>query len=397
MVNRSFLVNQFVSVHYPGACFLALLLIAGCASNKSVSSPASSPQSGGSSSSQSFVYASDQSSNQLSGWQFNGNALAALSGSPYAAGSGPDDLALSANGQFLYGVMTQQEPGVPGSSCTASPDELDAWSIDQSTGTLTLIQQLSLHDSCGYLAMDPAGDFLYVTERSLQAASSDGFVEVISLDSSTGKMTLASGSPYQVAQAPMAAAVSGCGCFLYAVQQAQGNSAGIMVFSRDEDTGAVQYVTTVPATGGAQDRLVASPYGNWLYRLAQNTGTLTTYAIDTTTGNLTQLSTNATAANATRVAADSTGSYVAAATAEGVYVFAVNSSSGALTPIAGSPFGGAAVSVSFDPPGEHFVVLSTNSSGNMQVNVYTLAGSSATLQATASAASYAADAVMVPK
>lgn len=391
------MVSHLVRLQCTGACaFLSLFLIAGCASNKSASASQSSSQGSSSSSSPSFVYASDQSSNQLSGWLVNGSALTALPGSPYAAGSGPTDLALSADGHFLYGIMTQEQPTVPGSACTGSPDEVDAWSIDQTTGTLTLIQQLPLHESCGYLSIGPKGDYLYVAERALEGASSSGFVEVIGLNAATGQMTLTSASPYKFAQVPMDTVVSGCGCFAYAVEQGPGDSAGILVFSRDEDTGALQYVSTVPATGTDLDRLVASPYGNMLYRLAEDTGALTTYSIDTTTGNLTLMGTTATGATAMSVAADSTGSYVAAATAKGVYVFTVGTTGG-LTPIKGSPFGSAAVSVNFDPPGEHFVALSTDSSGNMHVSVYALAGASAALQATASASSYAADAVMLPQ
>ena len=54
-----------------------------------------------------FLYVTDSKQNLVYGFQINGGALTALSGSPFATGGQPGAIVLDANGKYAFVANTQ--------------------------------------------------------------------------------------------------------------------------------------------------------------------------------------------------------------------------------------------------------------------------------------------------
>lgn len=336
--------------------------------------------SGGGNQPQDLVYEDDQLNDVINGWIFDPsvNTLNQASGSPAIADQGPYQLLASPNGNFLYAIMAQAQPTVRGSVCTNAPTEVIAYSIDHATGALTLLQRLNLNGYCGgyTAAMDPAGKFIYAGEVDQNDAS--GMIDVVSLDATTGKMSLVSGSPFASTTWPqMPGQLAVAGNYLYAANNAQGTTTGILIYKRDSNTGAVQFQSGY--TISAQDRIAVLPSGTSLYSVELDSGTVTEFTIDSSTGSLTPKGTVSSGHDAFQMATDPTGHYAAVGASDGVHVYTVDPS-GRLNQVSGSPFGGTAtISVAFDASGSYLTAIQQQAVSGQYVNVYNLSGGTAKL------------------
>lgn len=121
----------------------------------------------------SFVYVTLNSSSQVAGFAIDAKTgqLTPISGSPFATGQNPANLALS--NDFLY-VVNEKNGSVSG------------YSIDSSTGTLTSMAGSPFFQDIGTLVPDPSGKYLYLS-------SSVGIV-VCSINPQTGVLTAEPGS-----------------------------------------------------------------------------------------------------------------------------------------------------------------------------------------------------------
>jgi 6-phosphogluconolactonase (cycloisomerase 2 family) len=219
--------------------------------------------------------------------------------------------------------------------------------------------------------MDPAGKFFF--ERKFDGGCES--VTVFTINATTGRTTLVSGSPFSTSGAnwPQADAltVTPNGKFLYATSLgptagcATGNN--ISAFVVDQTTGAL---TPVPGSGfsdGNQPlRAVADKNSKFLYVSSNKTpGSISVFSIDQNTGALTPIlgspfaGRNLGGSHSDFLALTPSGSFLYSlntlgVSSENISVFAVDSSSGALSEITGSPFccteglGG----VSIDPSGK---------------------------------------------
>lgn len=344
---------------------------------------------GGNSSGGDLVYESNQYQDQINGWvfDFSSGTLSPASGSPALTDSGPTQLLFSPNHNFLYALMSQLEPTVRGSNCTNAPTEIIAYTVDHASGALSLLQRISLNGTCGKEAMDPAGHFLYVGETD--AVESGGKIDVLSLDSNTGRMSLVPGSPFASSGIPWDLTVAGN--YLYATDLSYGTTTGLLIYRRDPNTGAVQFqsgYTIVP-----QNYVAALPDGSRVYSVEANSGTISEFRVDASTGNLTPIGTVPSGHDASEIEADPTGKYVAVPFADGVDVYTV-SATGELTPMAGSPFGSGTTGISamFDSTGTHFAAIQSR-----DVNIYALTGGTAQMITSATVADYPARVTMATK
>lgn len=196
---------------------------------------------------------------------------------PTEAGSGADDMII-VNGKFLY---------IP------YPDinKVQAFTIDHSTGALTAIagSPFALQSTAGADAVvsDPQGRFLFVGDE----IHGTGAVSVFQINSTTGVLTEAPGSPFLsfgVFDAD-SMTVDGTGKFLYVAQGFF--SAPVLAFSIDQNTGALSPVAGSPfAMNVAQ--IHADPGGKFLLGVqevqdatsAASDMHIYVFAIDATTG-----------------------------------------------------------------------------------------------------------------
>jgi 6-phosphogluconolactonase (cycloisomerase 2 family) len=239
-------------------------------------------------------------------------ALTAISGSPFStAGTHPNAIAAHTSGKFLY-------------VANSGTDDVSAFTIDTSTGSLTAI----------------------------------------------GSPTLAGGSS-ATAGSPVGLAVHPNGKFLYAAMDAT----GIAVFSINTTTGALTFVNTVVPIGGGQPQsVIAESTGKFLYA-ADGVTNVEAFSIDSTTGNLTPLTSNSTVAAGTVpivLVADSTAShvYVASQGSNNAFSFGILTT-GVLSAI-GSPVatGSSPSAIAIDSSGKFVYV--TNFSGSPDISIFSI-------------------------
>ena len=100
-----------------------------------------------------FAYVTNGNSNDVSAYTINSatGALTAVTGSPFAAGTGPTSVAVDPWGRFLYVA----NGGFPGS--------VSVYVINPTNGALTALASLSVSGTPAGVAVDPTGKFVYVT------------------------------------------------------------------------------------------------------------------------------------------------------------------------------------------------------------------------------------------
>jgi 6-phosphogluconolactonase len=266
--------------------------------------------------------------------------------------------------QFLY---------VPYASTSASPS-LYAWSIDGSTGALTVMagSPFSVPDVAGIassaqpmhsITTDPTGTFLYIADAT------DKRIDAFQINSTSGVPTPVPGSPFSASIGPWNLAVDGLGHYLYATQgTASGEGVQVEVFTLNSTTGALSNGTTMSTLNMWQ--LHGEPLGKYMIGVDGLTGETgdnkpadpNVYVFSIGSGGaLTQVGKFPTASGngPTGVVVHPSGTFVYDFSVSTLTNFdgpldgfALDPSSGALTPLAGSPFTGGGAFTS--PDGGHF-------------------------------------------
>ena len=287
-----------------------------------------------------YVGNSSSGSSYLNGYLLSSGALTATTSSPYNLNYTPTAVAVTPSGSFVYiaadsavstagvygysvgtgGALTILNSGTalstqPEESLAISPDgnwlfalnsaqTLDEYTIDTSTGGLTLSNSFELSGASGgvitpyTIEVSPTGDYV-------ACALGTGGVEIFSLDESTGALGTANLiSPSSSSIGIFALAIDGSD-YLYAA-----GTAGLQVFS-------VTTAGTPPALSpypiGSSPRSVALST-NYNYVYVANQGSSTISAFSTASGVLTALAGSPFAAPTSvgAIGADSTGNYLLA-------------------------------------------------------------------------------------
>jgi 6-phosphogluconolactonase len=218
----------------------------------------------------SFLFALNQVSGSISVYSINSGsgALTPVAGSPFSAFPNPISFAITPSGKFLYVV-------------NANLASVFAYTI--TSGVLRPVAGLPVQVGNGPFAItvDPAGHFVYV------ANSSDSTVSVLSINSSTGALTLL--NSFATGTQPTSVAV--LGQYLYVANLGSSN---ISVFSVAPATGVLTQITSSPfSAGGAPLFEVIDPDGKFLYTGSQSAMTISVLSIDSSTGVLTTTSQSA--------------------------------------------------------------------------------------------------------
>ncbi len=266
-----------------------------------------------------FLYASDPLTAQLYGYSIDqgSGALTALSASPFATGalSFPAQLASPQATTLLY---------------AADVGRVDAFMIGTNGMPTPLSGSPFATGANLFLTVDPSGNFLYTP-----VLDPPGGVAAFNIGLS-GTLTQVSGSPFAVPGQALPSnpptAIVDTGSFVYETLPATGQIAG---FSINTGTGVLTPAPGSPfAVTGIPIALVSAR--GFVYTI--DGLNIAGYSINPDNGALTALSGSTSAIGAVAMATDSLSQHLYVAGALGIQAFSINSNTGALAPLAGSPF-----------------------------------------------------------
>jgi 6-phosphogluconolactonase len=258
-------------------------------------------------------------------------------------------MAVDPSGRFAY--VTSNGPIANGyvSTAMAKPSStvellssetylIAGYAIDRATGVLTALTgspftYSALEASISIAKMDPIGRYLYV------ANSLENYVWAYVVDSTSGALTMVSGSPFDMGAGTTGLVIDPTGQYLYVASVDK-----ITAFKIDPEFGLIpgaSYASTNPLA------LAIDGSGHYLYAVNHyaDTNNLSAYSIDPFTGVLTPVPGSPFTAGVgpNDIEVDFSGKFVYVANAESgllgdVSVFSIDATNGSLTQVSGSPF-----------------------------------------------------------
>jgi 6-phosphogluconolactonase len=297
---------------------VAVLILAGCTS-------------GGGITPSKFLFASNEGSNNtVSAFTINASTGALTPvGAPIAADNGPNFMAVTPNGSFLYVTNTNTNPG-----------KVSAYSIDRTTGALTAVTGspfITTNDSGPFgIAVDPSGKFLYTANNTA--------ISAFTINATTGALTDVPGTPFPPGAAgalPEDLRVDPTGKFLFVSNT---GPQVVSAFTIDATTGALTAVAGSPFPTAAATLLglVVDPTGKFVYTVDDTNNNILAFSINATSGVLTPagppFATGGMGSQLMAVGRTGKFLYVSDVNSNDIAALAINATTGALTPITGSPF-----------------------------------------------------------
>lgn len=232
-----------------------------------------------------YAYVGNQSDNTISGYAVDNSsgALTAVPGSPFTGPTGPRQTAVELFGEYVY-VANGGGSGVYG------------FSIASATGTLTAISGSPFPGGAGPrgIVVDTSGEYVYTANRTDNNVS--GYV----VNASSGVLTAVPGSPFAIpssseqAPGPQKLTVDPTGKFLYVTDHLTGDIAG---FTINTSTGALTLMSGSPFSDEETPNIdiqpfaiVVAPSGKFVYVTNHGTSTISVYSVNSTSGALTPVS-----------------------------------------------------------------------------------------------------------
>jgi YVTN family beta-propeller protein len=293
--------------------------------------------------------------------------------STYGFGVFPGSITVDPFGKFAYVT----NGGDPWGYEAGSNGSVAMYTIDATTGTLTSTG--TTNGNCpglcnpSSMVVDASGKFAYVVTGGTGIPFS---VAMYTIDATTGALT--SIGTIAAGPVPISVAVDPAGNFVYvAAQNATPGSAGsLSVYAINATTGALASIGTI-AAGTDPVSVAVAPFGKFAYVTNSGSNDVSMYTIDATTGDLTSMGTIAAGTDPVSVAVDSAGkfAYVANSGSNDVSMYSINSTTGSLTLIGMLAAGLSPTSIAIHPSGKFAYV--TNSGSN-DVSMYSI-GSTGTL------------------
>jgi 6-phosphogluconolactonase (cycloisomerase 2 family) len=231
-----------------------------------------------------FAYVASPFSQSIYSFAVNGEsgALQAI-GEPLLVGPAPDHrlpafVAADPSGHFVY-VTQLADPAAP-----ANDNGIRGYRVNQETGALSELPESPFGEGgvvAGAIAFRPDGQFLF---------SSGGALNAYAIDPDSGNLSLVEGSPFttDVGSDPWAInlAVTPQGDFVYVshflpTQHVSG-------FAIDPESGALQAVPGSPITTGAPYSIAIDPTGRFLL-VGDDSGHVPAYSLSRDDGSLSAL------------------------------------------------------------------------------------------------------------
>jgi 6-phosphogluconolactonase (cycloisomerase 2 family) len=255
--------------------------------------------------------------------------LTAVSGSPFAAGNGSQSLAFDATGAYLY-------------VANLTDNTISGYTVNASTGALTELANspyAALGNNPQPSQIVTAGNYLYVAD------SGTNVVEFFAVAAGTGELSRPSTEkPAATDTGPVSVAVSASGSVLFTANTGSGQQGSISAFKISSSTGSLTAVAGNPLAISAGEYISVDPHGKYLFvtEFSSVTSGVAVYPIDSTTGALGAAVTGspfATGAIPYSVSVDPTDRFVYVGNdgSANVSEFTLDGSSGSLTPVPGSP------------------------------------------------------------
>jgi 6-phosphogluconolactonase (cycloisomerase 2 family) len=216
-----------------------------------------------------FLYVGNEAYN-ISAYKVHtqNGAISEIPGSPFPANYSSFQLIVDPTGRFLF---------------AGSYDTASAFSIDQATGALTLIDSVAAGSSETWIALDKTSKFLY-------AASNAGTGDFYGygINSTNGSLTLLPGFPFYTGVSQREAASVVQNGFIYIAQNYNGGE--VAGYTSDTTTGALTPIPGSPFTAGQTAYAVAiDPSGRFVYSADYSANSLIGFSVNQSTGALTPL------------------------------------------------------------------------------------------------------------
>jgi 6-phosphogluconolactonase len=299
-----------------------------------------------------LAFVANQATNDLSAYTVQSNgSLRAVTGSPFAAGGGPNSVAVVPSGLFAY--VADNIPG-----------NVSGFSIAKD-GVVTPIAGSPFVAPTGtaFVTTDPSGRFLYALNCGANCSGTGpGDVGAYTIDQQTGVLTAIAGSPFAAGEYPYSLAVDPTGHFAYVANAGSGD---VYSFSIDSQSGALTQVGLPVAAGTRPISVIVDPWSQYVYTANTGSSNVSAFSINFD-GSLSNVggSPFAVGAYTAAIAASNNGEYVVVAAGLGAYVYSIDDS-GALHRV-GSPVaaGTGPNGVSIDPS-DGFVYIVSPGSGNV--------------------------------
>jgi 6-phosphogluconolactonase len=275
-----------------------------------------------------YLYVTIPATNQLAVFREDpySGILTQLAESPYTVGSGAQAVVVHPSNKYLYVANAGQ-----------GENDISLFDIN-SDGTVSEVTPRTPVGSLPFfLAMDPAGAYLYV------ANVLSNTVSVLSIDSSSGSLTQIHGSPFETNLAAKNMQIAPSGKFLYIsapIQSGNQSLGAVAVFSLNAGVPTLVGLTTTADNNPSG--LAISPNGSYLYTANATANSISIYSISSA-GTLTQVIGSPLSANFQRpvaVTVDPKGQYLYVANqgSNNIASFSISSTTGFPAAVTDSPF-----------------------------------------------------------
>jgi YVTN family beta-propeller protein len=243
--------------------------------------------------------------------------LAPCAPPPSPGSCAPFSVTVDPSGKFAY---TANEGGF-------APTSASMYVIN-TTGALTFLGTVPVVSGgrARSVTVDPKGTFVYLTATTDNPATSAGEVSTYTVNASTGALTLAGSIAAGVA--PVSVTVDPAGRFVYVTNS---DSNDVSMYTIDATTGSLTSIGTITA-GTNPTSVAVDPASKFAYVINSGSDDVSLYSINATTGALTSVGTVATGVFPTSIAVDPSGrfAYVTNSGSNDVSMYSIDAATGAL-------------------------------------------------------------------
>jgi 6-phosphogluconolactonase len=200
-----------------------------------------------------------------------------------------------------------------------SPTSVSIYTINATSGALTLVGTIAARGRAVSVTVDPAGKFAYVTTES--------DLSIYTINKTTG--TLTSIGTITTGTKPVSVAVDPTGKFAYV---ANSGSNDVSMYSINATTEALTSLGPI-AAGTSPTFVAVGPTGKFAYVANSGSNNVSMYSINASTGILTPLGTIAAGVSPRSIAVHTSGkfAYVANSGSNDVSMYSIDANTGALT------------------------------------------------------------------
>jgi 6-phosphogluconolactonase (cycloisomerase 2 family) len=307
----------------------------------------------------------DPSGEKLYGMDHDSNEVVIFSINPSTGALKLENTVRSRGAAYSMAIVSGKDPApyVPKSVyvTNAISNNISAFNIASSSGSLTVISGSPFPTGSfpSAISSDAGGRFVFTGNVG------DSTVSAFTVDAATGTLSPAPGSPFSAGKQPTSVAVDNGAHFVYACNNLDNTISGYSVSAFGALTSVAGFpMSTLPYLDPLA--LTIDPRGKVLYVVNATSNNVVSYSIDPGTGSLTELGEVATGSFPDSVAVDPTGRFLLVnnSLSANVYVYAIDGPTGAATQVAASSSRGLAnpYAIAADPSGNRAYVGNGNPS-----------------------------------